>query len=151
MEKKLSVVWLAARLVENANGFLKGELAAAGYRDISTSQGDIFAALFRKDGQAVSELARATRRTKSTVSVMVDKLSASGYVEKRSSAEDSRAVGVWLTEKGRAFEDPLMQISARMNEKLAGGFRDHELAALTDFLMRCNENLTGEKDFTLKW
>lgn len=150
MKKDLLVVWLAARLVENANNFLQDELKAAGYADLSTSHGDILTSLFRKDGKTVSEIARATHRTKSTVSVLVDRLVAGGYVEKRAHPQDSRAVGVWLTEKGRGFGKPLEEISEAMNEKLASGFRGHELEALTDFLMRCNENLSGEKDFRLK-
>lgn len=150
MKPQDNIVWLASRLVESANAFIARSLKEEGFPDVSPSHGDILASLVMRDGKTVSELARATHRTKSTVSVMVDRLAANGYVEKRADAEDSRAVGVWLTEKGRGFEEPMRRISDAMNARLSEGFRAHETEALADFLARANENLSGEKDFVLK-
>ncbi|MCG5031495.1 MarR family transcriptional regulator [Mesosutterella sp. OilRF-GAM-744-9] len=144
MEQNTKIVWLASRLLENANEFIRGELRREGAADLTPAHGDILNSLYLRDGLSVSELARAARRTKSTVSVLVDRLAAAGYVEKRPSEEDSRAVGVWLTEKGRAFREREERISRRLNERLTRNLRGHEVAALEDFLERCAASFAGE-------
>lgn len=136
-----AVISLASLLQEKASAFILSELVRRGITDLAPCHGDILARLYAgSDGCTISELAERTHRTKSTVSVLVSRLSASGYVEKLPARKDSRAVQILLTEKGRSLRPVFEEISDTMNAKLLSGFKAFEAQALEDLLLRCTEN-----------
>lgn len=73
----------AGRIVAHANRFLVSELRRRGVTDIVPSHGDILNYLLRHDGATSTDIAVGSHRTKPTVTVLVDKLIAAGYVERR--------------------------------------------------------------------
>ena len=79
-----------------ANAFLREELAGAGLPDLAPTHGNIIFTLLRDGVTTMTDLAVAIRRDKSTVTALVKKLEALGYVERRPSALDSRTVEVRL-------------------------------------------------------
>ena len=72
----------AGRIVAHANRFLVSELRRRGVTDIVPSHGDILNYLLRHDGATSTDIAVGSHRTKPTVTVLVDKLIAAGYVER---------------------------------------------------------------------
>ena len=80
----------AGRIVAHANRFLVSELRRRGVTDIVPSHGDILNYLLRHDGATSTDIAVGSHRTKPTVTVLVDKLIAAGYVERRRSTTDRR-------------------------------------------------------------
>lgn len=99
----------AGRIVAHANRFLVSELRRRGVTDIVPSHGDILNYLLRHDGATSTDIAVGSHRTKPTVTVLVDKLIAAGYVERRRSTKDRRETEVWLTEKGRALRTHVLR------------------------------------------
>lgn len=83
----------ASRLRESGNRFILAELEKAGLGDIVPSHGDILVRLLSCEACNMSELARQVRRTKSTVTTLVEKLERNGYVLRMPDPEDSR--GYW--------------------------------------------------------
>ena len=63
----------ASRLRESGNRFILAELEKAGLGDIVPSHGDILVRLLSCEACNMSELARQVRRTKSTVTTLVEK------------------------------------------------------------------------------
>ncbi|MFU0841790.1 MAG: hypothetical protein ACFWTZ_04170 [Burkholderia sp.] len=135
------IVFLSGRLSAAARDFLQRALEEEGYGDMQTCYGDVLVRLYERDGLTVTELARRSHRTKSTVSVLVDRLVAMGMVEKRASESDARAVGVWLTAKGEAFRAVMERISDRLNERLLKGFTAAERTRLEYLLEMALANL----------
>ncbi len=73
-----------------------------GYTDISVSDANLLANL-DTDGTSISALARRAGITRQAASQQVAALERAGYVERRTSATDRRAVIVVQTRRGRAL------------------------------------------------
>ncbi|MCR5536438.1 MAG: MarR family transcriptional regulator [Succinivibrio sp.] len=130
------VVSLAGKLRDKANSFIKDELNKAGIADLLPCHGDILHACFVQPGIKVTEIAKLTHRSKSTVSVMVDKLKALGYLEKVADKDDPRAMSIHPSQKAYAIFDSFKSISNEMNQKFAGSLSDDELQTLQELLSR---------------
>ena len=132
----------SSRLRDMASDIILSKLVQRGISDLAPSHGDILAQLFNgADGCTISELAGLTHRTKSTVSVLVDKLVASGYVMKTTGKADARTVQVTLTQKGWSLRGVFEEISLALNARLLCDFKEYEAQALEDMLRRCVANL----------
>ncbi len=134
------IISLNARLTTAAHDFLARRLTDAGHPDIEPCHGDVFVVLFAEDALGLTELARRSGRSKSTVSVMVRRLTALGYLEKITDEKDTRAVKIRLTEKGRQLKPVFDTISQTMAETLAEGLTDPQLEALETLLTQCLAN-----------
>lgn len=141
--KENMIAFFSGRLVDFANRFIAAELVRHGVEGIVPSHGDILCALYEKDGLAISEIARRTHRTKSTVCVLAGKLEQNGYVERRPDPQDRRAIGLWLTDKGKAAKPVFKSISAALCEKVEENLSPEEVLVLNSLLARV---VNGWKD-----
>lgn len=99
-----------------ANRFIAGKLKERGLDGIAPSHGDILMRLFACGEQPMQELARAIGRDPSTVTALVKKLAAAGYVRTEKGEQDRRATIVSLTEKGRGLRGEFEAVSAALSE-----------------------------------
>ncbi len=130
--KQTRVPYLSSRLSERVHRLIDAELRRAGAEGIQGCHGDVLAALFANgDGLSGTDLVKMTHRTKSTVTVLVDRLEKTGFVERRKDETDRRSTRVWLTEKGKAFEPVFRSIGDRVT-------------------LLVNENLTEQEAETLE-
>ena len=134
------IAFLSGRLVDSANQFIAEELVRNGLEGIVPSHGDILCVLYEEDGLAISEIARRTRRTKSTICVLAGKLEKNGYVERRPDPDDRRALGLWLTDKGKAAKPVFESISAALCAKIAESLSPEETLVLNSLLARVVKN-----------
>ncbi len=135
------VISLISRIRENANRFIVREMGQRGMEGLATSHGDILLALFRQSSLSMSELARIINREKPTVTVLVDKLAALGYVQRTRDREDNRVTMVSLTPRGRALQSAFAAISDLLLEKVYQGFTEEEKEVLISLLERISRNL----------
>lgn len=98
------IVYLSSLLNEKAGFFIQEELKKYGCPELKMAHGDIFHTLFEAGELSAKEIAERTRRSKSTVSELMDRLVKLGYVCKKTDPADARGVKISLTEKGVAFE-----------------------------------------------
>ena len=129
----------AAKLRASGNAYIVESLEKAGLKGIVPSHGDVLRHLFNKGPCNMGELARSVKRTKSTMTVLIDKLEKEGYVQKSPDPVDSRGVLVELTEKGTALEPVFEQISQGLFEKLTSMLTNQELETLNRLLQKCVE------------
>lgn len=134
MTETTRIPFLAGRLSEAASNFILNALKREGYGDLLPCHGDILHVLTRQETATVVELARLTRRSKSTASALVAKLVDLGYIEKERSAADSRVVHLRLTEKGRAFLPVSERISQELHDIVMKGLSENEVR-LTETLL----------------
>ena len=76
-------------------------LAVAGFDDITTAQGRVFARI-GPDGSRVTQLAEQAQVTKQTAGFLVDQLERAGYVRRVPDPDDARARLVQIAERGQA-------------------------------------------------
>ncbi len=131
-----------ARLHELTRSFLVQSLIEAGFSDLEPCHGDVFAVLFCSDHLPVSEIARRSQRSKSTISVMISRLERNGWVEKTPDPEDNRRVVISLTQKAWGAKPFFDEISKKLNQKLTAGFDCCELTHFESDLVRMIKNFS---------
>lgn len=137
---KYNALSLISRIRETGNNFIISKLKEIGYGDLSPSHGDILAVLYKHNKITMKEIADKIRRTKATVSVLVDKLEKNGLVQRVKSQEDARNIFITLTQNGKALENSFNKISDEMNSKLYRGFSEKEASELEELLEKMAEN-----------
>jgi DNA-binding MarR family transcriptional regulator len=116
-------------------------LKAYGLDDINPGQGRILFALWKQDGVPIQELARRTQLGKSTLTSMLDRLEAAGFLKRVPSCTDRRKVLIELTEKNKALQQAYEQVSEEMTRVYYKGFADAEIDRFELYLQRILDNL----------
>lgn len=76
----------------------------------------VFLVLWEEDGLTVGEICEKLMLDSGTLSPLLKKMEAAGYVERKRSQEDDRVVVITLTEKGRALQNEAKDVP----QKVAG-------------------------------
>ena len=130
-----------SRIREQANKLIVRELRQRGVEGIVPSHGEIMVHLFAAEECTMQNLAKQINRTKPTVTVLIEKLVACGYVVKEKSAEDNRVTLIKLTAKGWELKPIFEVISAKMNAVVYQGLCEEEAEMLEKVLTQINDNL----------
>jgi len=121
--------------------FLEDRLIEEKIQDIAPSYGDILFVLEQKGTITMLELAKHTIKDKSTVSSVVNKLEAGGYITKEKDSEDARYTKLSLTPKAKEIQNVLMKMSDEMNQKLFKGLSSAEKAIFFELLGKIYNNV----------
>lgn len=111
--------------------------------DITRSQWSMLSALSRSgnDGMTQVDLARLMEVGKVTVGGLVDRLEASGHVERRADGVDRRAKRVFITEQGFEVVRVMISVSRRLNKRTLKGLTPEEIATVENALLIVKRNL----------
>ena len=139
--RKNNAIALMSRIREKGNKLIVRELRQQGVEGIVPSHGEIMVHLFAAEECTMQNLAKQINRTKPTVTVLVEKLVACGYVVKEKSAEDNRVTFIKLTAKGWELKPIFEVISAKMNAIVYQGLCEEEAEMLEKVLTQINGNL----------
>ena len=74
--------------------------------------------LFRQEGQTQIQLSHDVVCEPPTINTMLQRMERTGLVERRRDPEDARLSRVYLTQRGRALEQPLRTLWSRCEEHL---------------------------------
>ena len=105
--------------------------------DATRGKGRVLALLKMKDGLATKDMANVLGIRVSSLNETLSRLEADGIVERRPSEQDGRIMLVYLTEKGRAEEQPQNDLP----EMLFVDFQEAELDTLKGYLRRMSTAL----------
>lgn len=86
--------------------------------------------LWQQNGVTQSQLVVALEVEPPTVTKMLQRMEASGLVERRADPDDARLSRVFLTAKGRDLEAPVTAIWEHLERTLTAGLTEVELALL---------------------
>ena len=137
MKSYLSIFSDAAKLRDKGNAYILASLDRAGLKGIVPSHGDVMVQLFTKGACHMGDLAHSVKRSKSTVTVLVDKLEKAGYVQKQCDPKDSRGTLVSLTEKGLELEPIFEEISEGLNRLITENLTEEEIKTLGRLIRKC--------------
>lgn len=121
-------------------------LEAAGATGLVKSHGSILGLLYVHGKLNMYDLAQSIGRRKSTLTVLVDKLEAHGYVERTVCTKDSRVRFISLTAKGWEFQPVFLEISHKVNAKLWEGLSEAEMDSTMELLKKIANNLENAPD-----
>ncbi|WP_333803642.1 MarR family winged helix-turn-helix transcriptional regulator [Sulfurospirillum sp.] len=141
MKTRITIARIS-RISDKAHRFIIQELEKRGIYGIVPSHGGILSFLYIYENITMKELAEKIHRSKPTVTVLVDKLVALGYVLKEKSDADSRVTYIRLTEQGKTFQKDFQEISQSLNERVFQGISETEINMVDPILEKIMHNLS---------
>lgn len=109
--------------------------------DITASQLQVLRRLWRGDGITTSALTCDSASDGGTVTGILDRLERKELIRRERSHADRRVVQIWLTDAGRALEEPLMQIIDEINQMALAGLEKAQEELLIHALEKVADNL----------
>jgi DNA-binding MarR family transcriptional regulator len=142
MNKYLAISMISQIRNEYTN-FIESELKDRGIEGLVVSHGNILDILYNNNGRlTMKEISEGINRSKSTVTQLVDKLLAYGYVTKEADSTDKRISYIVLTELGMGIKKDFKEISDRVIQEFFQGFTEEEAETLLILLDRVIHNYT---------
>lgn len=108
---------------------------------VTRSQAWVIAYLSRQDGMPQSELASQLDLGKVALGGLVDRLEATGLVERRADATDRRVKRIFLTAEGRKVVNRMRKIATATNAVILAGIPADEVKAAAQTLGTVKANL----------
>lgn len=98
--------------------------------------------LWSRDHQPQGDLVTALRLEAPTVTKMLKRLEAQGFVTRHRPVDNQRIVIVSLSDKGRELKDEVGRLWADLEQAAVGGLTPSELRQTLEVLRRLEGNLT---------
>lgn len=133
MRETLSLI---SKIHQKGNNYIIEQLNLCDAKGLAPSHGDILICLYQDGKMTMKDIAQKIRRTKPTVTVLVDKLEKSGFVKREVSESDSRSFNIVLTKKGEDFRPVFEKISKGLNDMLHKNLTDKEADTLEKLLSK---------------
>lgn len=110
---------------------------------ITRSQWSVLAYLSRdaNNGTMQVDLAHDLDVGKVTIGGLIDRLEASGHVERRAHATDRRARRIYITERGFETIRQMQTVGTKSNESILAGVSEKDLRTTEKTLARVKENI----------
>ena len=137
------VIALIARVRDKAYEFIIRELNKKKITGLVPSHGGIMSTLFKKNKASMKDLAARIGRDKSTVTALVHKLIAAGYVTRERDPDDNRITYLRLTAKGRSLEQDFDEISENLIATAFSGFSQQERESMVKSVVKMLNNFSG--------
>ena len=125
------IIFLLAKAYQKAHGDLKRRLQSYGLTPI---QHLILEVLWAEDGLSASDIGKKLVLDGATLSGVLDRLTAGGWIQKEPDSEDKRVLRNYLTDKTRELKPSLSETRDQANEDLLKPFSLEEKVLLKRFL-----------------
>ena len=124
--------------------FIIEKLKERGYPDFASSHGNILFQLCVNEEMTMGELSEKINRDKSTTTVLVRKLESEGFITGKPDPADKRSRIIYLTAKGKQFNQTAMDLSKDLLETFYRGFSEEEKQTFFQSLMRIKDNFISK-------
>lgn len=105
------------------------------------AQGRILYVLWQYEKLTITEIGRLTSLAKTTLTSMLDRMEASGLVERIPDKENRRQVIISITSKAKSLSNEYEKVSEQMNKVFYDGFTEEEIENFENTLRRIIKNL----------
>jgi DNA-binding MarR family transcriptional regulator len=119
-------------------------LKESGVEIFNGAQGRILYVLWEHGQITITEIGRLTSLAKTTLTAMLDRMEASGLIERIPDKRNRRQVLVSVTEKVKEYREKYDLVSEKMNEIFYAGFTDDEIIGFENQLRQIIKNLEKE-------
>jgi DNA-binding MarR family transcriptional regulator len=110
-------------------------------------QGQVLHALWEQEGLTQTELAARLHNTPATMSKMLQRMEAAGFILRKPDPADQRVTRAYLTDAGRDVQSRTEAVWQTLEAETFAGFSPEECQQLRGYLNRLRDNLrrvTGE-------
>jgi DNA-binding MarR family transcriptional regulator len=137
--------FLIAKIHQVSGRIFAKILKKHGIDQINPAQGRILFALWKKDEIPISELAKKTQLSKSTLTSMLDRLEKAGHITRVRPKKDRRTIMLKLTEKDKYLQKVYSKVSDEMINIFYREFSQEEIDVFEGYLKRVLANLTQDQ------
>ncbi|CEO23408.1 MarR family winged helix-turn-helix transcriptional regulator [Paraclostridium sordellii] len=109
--------------------------------DINHAQGKILLVISKYTELSINDLCKELAVSKSTLTSMLDRLEAKGYILKKTSKEDKRITLISNTKKADDSIYIFNDVIIKMNGKFYNGFKEEDIKIFEKYLERIYLNL----------
>jgi DNA-binding MarR family transcriptional regulator len=100
--------------------------------------------LWEHDGLAQSEICQRLQVEPASVSKGIERVENAGFIQRHPDPDDARANRIYLTERGRALEQPVKAALTKVEDQLLANMSTEERLLLRRLLMQMRTNLKQE-------
>jgi len=143
----LALPYLLNRLTRRLNQVWRNAIRPVG---LTNTRWQVLSVLSVFDGSRIGVIADLAGEDQPAVSRVIDQLVRDDLVERRPADDDSRAVEVWITAKGRNIYTELLPAAEEYVHHLVAGFSTQETQAMLRLLDRLSVNVETAKRHTDK-
>jgi DNA-binding MarR family transcriptional regulator len=139
------IIYFISKTKKKMTKFIEKALKEKGLEDLAPSYGNILTVLYNNNGRlSMNQIGKTIGKDKSTITALVNKLSNLGYVKKEKCIQDRRVTYIILTEKGKAIEGKVNEISGKVNLIAYKNFTKEEKEIFLELLKKMNNNFDVE-------
>jgi DNA-binding MarR family transcriptional regulator len=109
---------------------------------VHTGQEMILFQLWIEEGIPQSQLAACMEVEPPTATKMLQRMERTGLIERKPDPEDERVSRVFLTERGRALEQPVLDVWRQLEARTVSGLSLTEQTLLRRLLLQVSTNLS---------
>ena len=120
--------------------FITEKLKERGFPDFASSHGNILFQLSVNEKMTMGDLAEKINRDKSTTTVLVRKLEAEGFITGDPDPADKRSRIIYLTAKGKEFNQTAHELSRELLGTFYKGFSEEEKEHFFQNLLKIKSN-----------
>ncbi|MFA6807880.1 MAG: MarR family transcriptional regulator [Eubacteriales bacterium] len=99
--------------------------------------------LWKEDGRSQRELVEKLKVSPATVTVMLNRMERSGFLERRSDHKDLRISRVFLTDKGKEVRQQVEEIFQNVERECFNGFAEEEIVLFRQMLIKIRNNFVN--------
>ena len=114
--------------------------AAMQRHGLHLGQDHLLRLLWERDGRTPGEIAAAAHVTTPAVVKMAGRMVEAGLIARRQDAQDGRLVRLWLTEAGRALQEPVTRARQAVEDRLTAELTAHEREVLVTALTKISRS-----------
>ncbi|MCM3668596.1 MarR family transcriptional regulator [Mesobacillus maritimus] len=130
-ETDLCIHFLLGKALQHVKQISKAKLAPYG---VTPVQFALLRLLWEKDGEYGFVLANRLLIDSATITGVIDRLEQNGLIQRRIDQKDRRNKRVFLTEKGRSLEAPLIKKMNEMNDEVMSKFDADKVQCFREML-----------------
>jgi MarR family transcriptional regulator, organic hydroperoxide resistance regulator len=117
--------------------------AAMQRHGIHLGQNHLLAVLWERDGRTPGEIAATVNVTTPAVVKMAGRMAETGLITRRRDTQDNRLVRLWLTDSGRALQEPIETERRLIEEKVTQDLTEAERKHLINALAKIHQSASA--------
>jgi DNA-binding MarR family transcriptional regulator len=109
-------------------------------------QGRLLSFLLIQDGINQKELSELLRISAASVSELLNKLEADGYIKRKQNEEDKRVTNIFLTEGGKFFAQKMEEARGEVSKELFAALDENEQKQLLALISKITNSLSAKTE-----
>ncbi|MCB2340608.1 MarR family winged helix-turn-helix transcriptional regulator [Clostridium estertheticum] len=135
------IIHFISRTRKKMISFIEKKLLENGLNGLIPSHGNILTALYENNGKlTMKKIAEITRKDKSTITPLINKLLEYGYITKEKDETDKRVTYIIITSRGNQIKNKYKAISNEVNITAYKDFSQEEKEIFLKLLKKMNNN-----------